>query len=208
MKANIKLELKTLTPVRLASLMSKVHACMDGNPLFADPPVSMPDLQALHKTYSDAIAEATEGSRRSKLERDAIGARAKDMLRQLADHVRIIALGDPAILSQSGFSLAREPKPITEVGVPRMGRAAMSFEPGALVLRWSGIHGRRGYLVYMTDEDPSTGAEINWTLHAFTGKVRHAVNGLVPYKPYWFCVSAIGPNGEGRRSDPVLGRAA
>ena len=99
MKANIKLELKSLTPVRLAGLMNNVYTCMHGNPTFPDPPVSMADLKALHTTYSEAIAMATEGSRRSKLERDAIGAVAKDMLRQLADHVRIIALGDPAILS-------------------------------------------------------------------------------------------------------------
>lgn len=208
MKANIKLELKTLTPPRLAGLMSRVHQSMVGNPTFPTPPVGMADLQAKHKTYTTAISEATEGSRASKLQRDVIGEEAKNMLRQLADYVRIIALGDAAILTQSGFDLARVPQRITVVDTPQMGAARMSWQPGAVSLRWSGVHGRRGYNVYMTDTDPYFGGDAQWTLQAITGKVYHDVTGLVPFKPYWFCVSAIGPMGEGRKSQCVLGRAA
>ncbi|HNR55956.1 MAG TPA: fibronectin type III domain-containing protein [Flavobacteriales bacterium] len=207
MKANIKLEIKTLTPVRLAGLMSKVHQAMDGNPAFPTPPVSMADLKAKYQAYIRAISEATEGSRLSKYVRDDIGAEAKDMLRQLADYVRIVALGDATMLAQSGFPLARVPQPIGHVGTPQMQRVAQHHQPGSVLLRWSGIHGRRGYQVYMTDVDPASGGDVPWTLQSFTGKVRHSVEGLTPFKPYWFCVSAIGPLGEGERSQPVLGHA-
>ena len=38
-------------------------------------------------------------------------------------------------------------------------------------------------------------------------KVRHMVDGLVPYKAYWYCVSAVGALGEGGKSNPMLVRA-
>lgn len=208
MKANIKLELKTLTPPRLAGLMSTVHMCMDGNAHFPAPPVSMADLKVQLMSYQGAIAAATDGSLVDRKRRDKMTEACKNILRQLADYVRMVAVGDPVILSQSGFPMASKPQRIHEVGVPQMGPARMSWRSGAVSLRWSGIHGRRGYYVYMTDVDPVSAVDVPWTLQAVTGKVYHTVENLVPFKPYWFCVSAMGPTYESAKSQPVLGRAA
>lgn len=207
MKANIKLELKTLTPVRLATLMGKVGGCMTGNVHFPHPPVPMDVFEAKRVVLWEAITEATEGSRSSKLQRDARGEEAKNMLRQLADYARMVAMGDVAVLVSSGFELARTPQPIGQVNAPLIHEARMTGRRGEVLLRWSGVHGRRGYHVYITDQDPTnTGA--NWSLIGITGKIVHRVTDLEPYKAYWFSVSAIGPLGESRKSDPALGRAA
>lgn len=214
MKANIKLELKTLIPLRLARLMAHVHHCMDGNAYFPAPPVSMTDLKAQLVSYEGAIAAATDGSLVDRKRRDKMTEACKNMLRQLADYVRMVAVGDPVILSQSGFPLASTPQRIHDVDAPQMGPARMSWRSGAVKLRWSGVHGRRGYYVYMAevDENPTTElgetTEPRWTLVAITGKVHHVVDGLVPYKPYLFCVSAMGPTSESRKSQWVMGRAA
>jgi len=208
MKANIKLELKTLTPPRVAALMSTVHQGMDGNAHFPAPPVSMADLDLQRMSYQAAIAAATDGSLVDRKRRDEMTEACKNTLRQLADYVRMVAVGDPVILSQSGFPAARTPQRIHDVGTPQMGPARMSWRSGAVSLRWSGIHGRRGYYVYMTDADPYAEGEVQWTLLTVTGKVYHTVQDLVPFKPYWFCVSAMGPEGESRKSQCVLGRAS
>ena len=214
MKANIKLDLKNLTPVGILTLMGKVHGSMDGNANFPAPPISMPDLQAQCAQYNDAIIEAMDGGLRDRTRRDALTEACKNMLRQLADYARMVAVGDPVILSQSGFPMARTPQRIHEVGTPQIAPARMSWTSGAVNLRWSGVHGRRSYHVYMAevDENPTTElgetTEPRWTLVAITGKVNHVVDGLVPYKPYLFCVSAIGPNGEGSKSQVVERRAA
>lgn len=76
-----------------------------------------------------------------------------------------------------------------------------------MLLHWSGIHGRRGYDIYLTDRDPA-GNAADWTLIGITGKIMHRITGLEPYKAYWSSVSAIDPLGESSKSDPALGRAA
>jgi hypothetical protein len=208
MNANIKLELKTLTPPRLIGLVGRVHSSMAGNAHFPTPPVSMAHLEAKRNAYDRAVSDATDGSRAAKAKRNNLGEEVKDILRQLANYARTVAVGDAAILSQSGFDLARVPQCITTVGVPEMGAARMSWQSGTVSLRWSGVRGRRGYFVYMAESDPYAEGEAQWVLKAMTGKVYHDVHGLVPYKPYWFRVSALGPTGEGGKSQVVLRRAA
>ncbi|MFT3886522.1 MAG: fibronectin type III domain-containing protein [Flavobacteriales bacterium] len=207
MKANIKLELKTLTPTRLATLMGKVSDSMAGNAHFPHPPVPMDVLKARCAALWEAITEATDGSRVAKYKRDALVREAHDTLRRLANYVRMIALGDAAVLASSGFEPARTPQPIGVVGAPLIHEARMTGRRGEVLLRWSGVHGRRGYHIYLTDQDPA-GSQANWTLIGITGKIMHHVTDLEPYKAYWFSVSAIGPLGESRKSDPALGRAA
>jgi hypothetical protein len=41
-----------------------------------------------------------------------------------------------------------------------------------------------------------------------TTKVRFKVDGLTPYKAYWFAVQALGTDGPGAMSIPIIGRSA
>lgn len=207
MKANIKLELKTLTPPRLATLMGKVGSSMAGNAHFPHPPVPMDVLAAKCAVLWDAITDATDGSRVAKHKRDVLVQEAHGLLRQLADYVRMIAQGDAVVLASSGFEAARTPQPIGLVSAPLIHEARMTGRRGEVLLRWSGVHGRRGYYIYLTDQDPA-GNAADWTLIGITGKIMHRITDLEPYKAYWFSVSAIGPLGESNKSDPALGRAA
>jgi len=207
MKGNIKLELKTLTPLRLALLMGNVATHMEGNTHFPSPPLAPTDLRALTDQLSGAITEATDGSRQSKLQRDALVAKCSNLLRMMADYVRMCAQGDVAMLASSGFELARASGPPQLMGTPLMQAARMTGRHGEVELRWSGVANRRTYQIYVTDQDPSGHDEV-WTLTGITGKITHRITDLEPYKAYWFCVSAVGALGEGARSNPVLGRAA
>ncbi|MFZ1692459.1 MAG: fibronectin type III domain-containing protein [Flavobacteriales bacterium] len=207
MKANIKLELKTLTPLRLAALMCNVASKLDGNPHFPAPPLSAADLKAQEKVFTAAIIEAIDGSLASKAQRNALELQARNSLRLLASYVRMMAQDNAAILATSGFELARRPGPPQPIGSPVLVTARMTGRHGEVELRWSGVVNRRAYNIYMSEQDPTDPA-CKWTLTGITGKITHRVQGLEAYKAYWFWVSAVGALGEGLMSDPVLGRAA
>ncbi len=207
MKANIKLELKNLTPVRLAALMRNVAERMAGNPHFPAPPLSIADLKAQEDVLTVSIQKAINGSLESRLHRNALEVQARNSLRLTADYVRMVAQGNELILASSGFELAQRPGPPQPMGTPTIPSARMTGRHGEVELRWKGVTNRRTYHIYVTQHDP-TDPHCEWSLTGITGKITHRIQGLEPYKGYWFCVSAIGALGEGLKSDPVLGRAA
>lgn len=207
MKANIKLELKTLTPVRLAQLMGVVASRMEGNPNFPAPPVTPAELENTKVALTQKILDAIEGSKQSRLQRDALVIQAHAQLRQTADYVRMVAQGNAAILESSGFPLAKQPGPPQEMDTPMIKVVRMTGRLGEVELRWTGVANRHTYNIYITDQDPAL-PDAQWTLTGITGKVAHLVQGLEPYKAYWFRVSAVGALGEGIKSDPAVGRAA
>ena len=207
MKANIKLDLKSLTPLRLLALLGRVAVRLDGNPAFPAPPISPATLLAMADTFEATILEAIAGSRQSKLVRNATDAEVRATLRQMADYVRMVAQGNESMLHSSGFELAKVPGTSRPMVAPQLKATDFGGRHGEVLLSWSGVVNRRTYQVYMTYKLPSL-PDTQWTLVGITGKITHTVTGLEPYKAYWFCVSAVGALGEGNKSAPALGRAA
>ena len=119
MKANIKLSLFELTVVKLLALLRNVYAKMTGNPNFDTPAVKLTDMEALANELEAAIEAATNGSRQSKLVRNALVTQAREMLRVQADYVRSVCAGDVVKLESSGYELAKQREPI---GITRRGR--------------------------------------------------------------------------------------
>lgn len=206
MKSNIKLSLSTLTMVRLLALLRNVVAKLTGNAHFPTPPVTVAQLGTLGDELEAAIELATDGSKASKEARNAKAAEVKVALNTVADYVRMVAKGVAAILSTSGFELAKQRAPIGVPGTTKLLQARMTNQKGTLELRWSLVYGAHGYQVWMTASDPSI--EANWQAIGYTTRGSHQVTDLESYKAYWFCVSAIGSAGEGLQCDPAMGRAA
>jgi hypothetical protein len=207
MRNDIKLELKTMTPTRLALLVGHVADQLEGNPHLPAPPIAPAELRAREAMLTAAITEAVDGSRLSKARRNALVRKAQDDLRRLVHYVRMAAQEDRTILVSSGFPLAKPGGPPQRVGTPVLRVARPSGRHGEVELRWTAVDNRRAYQVYVSTEDPGD-PEGAWTLACTTGKVTHRVQGLEPYRPYWFRVSAVGALGEGARCPPMLGRAA
>ena len=204
---NIKLDLQGKRMSEKLALVNNVAATLEGSTVFPAPPVSAAQLKALGTELEDAIAAAMDGSRAARAARNAVLKRAEEALRQVADYVRMVAQGDAVKLTQSGFALTRDRKPLGIVGTPLLTTARMTGRPGEADLRWTGVRGRRVYHVYVTEQDPALPG-VEWTLTGVTSRTRFVADSLVPYKAYWFCVSAIGSAGEGVKSDPVIARAA
>lgn len=206
-KRNIRLELKKHTPVRLLELASNVAAKLENNPSFPAPPVPAVELRALINRLTLSITEATDGTRLDKQKRNDLVVVVQEALRRLADYVRMIAQGDATTLISSGFELAAESSAPIPMMSPANLTCRMTGRHSEVALRWEAVRNRRSYVLYMCEKDPAEG-EGQWTLMGVTGKVTHSIQGLVPYKPYWFRVSAVGALGEGLLCAPVLGRAA
>ncbi len=206
MKANIKLDLFRLTPLRVLALLRNVAEKLDGNANFPTPPVTPVDLAAKADALEASILEAINGSRAARAARDARVMEVRGNLRSVADYVRMVAQGDATKLTTSGFELAKRPEPVGIPGTARDMQARMTNSKGTLELRWRSVHGARGYQVWMTASDPNV--EANWEAIGYTTKASHLVTDLESYKAYWFCVSAIGAAGEGLPCDPAMGRAA
>lgn len=206
MKANIKLSLSSLTAVRLLALLRNVVAKLTGNASYPTPPVALAAMTTAGDDLEQAIEEATNGSKASKEARNAIVVEVQDMLRTVADYVRMTAGGDAAMLATSGYELAKQPQPIGVPGIAREMQVRITNSKGTLELRWRAVHGAHGYQVWMTASDPNV--EANWEAIGYSTRSSHLVSALESYKAYWFCVSAIGSAGEGLQCDPAMGRAA
>lgn len=206
MKANIKLSLYKLNAVRLLALLRNVIAKLTGNAFFPAPPETIANMITLGDQLEAAIEEATEGSKASRGVRKARVLEARELLRITADYVRMVAKGDETKLLTSGFEMAKQPEPVGVPGVTRYLHANFTNSAGVVELRWRTVHGARGYQVWMSTTDP--GVEANWEAIGYATRASHTVTDLESYRPYWFCVSAIGSEGEGLKCDPALGRAA
>ena len=207
MRANIRMSLARLNPVRLLALLRNVVARMAGNIHFPAPPITMVAMGTLADDLETAITEATNGSRQSRLLRDDLVTQGRDMLRTQGNYVRLTGNGDRTKLESSGFPLAKVPVPVGPVGVPFIRFVQMTGIAGQVLVLWTGVHGAHFYCLYSTEEVPATPG-VKLTLVTVTKKVRHTVEGLEPYTPVWFLVSAVGAAGEGPKSDPAMGRAS
>jgi hypothetical protein len=207
MRANIKLVLSRLNPVLLLALLRNIVAKMTGNLSYPTPPIAMGAMTGLADNLETAIEVATNGSRQSRLLRDDLAEQGREMLRTQADYVRQQGNGDRTILESSGYPLAKTPVPLGPLSVPMIRYARMTGVTGQVELLWKGSHGADFYNLYSMEQDPALpGAK--WTLVNSTKNVRYMMEGLEPFKPMWFAVSAKGAAGETAKSDPALGRAS
>jgi hypothetical protein len=109
---------------------------LDGNVNFPSPPTTPVDLAAKADTLSVAIAEATNGRQAARAARDARVTEVRGILRSMADYVRMVAHGDAAKLTTSGFELAKRPEPVGVPGMARDMQTRITNGKGVLELRW------------------------------------------------------------------------
>lgn len=205
---NIKSGFSSFTFKALLTLLNNVIDKLTVNVLlFPALPVSLLDLQNLADKFNTAISRAIKGSEAARAERDEQAVEVKKALLATAEYVRMLALGNAAVLTKSGFELMKQPVPVGQVGTPLMKAARMTGLEGQLELLWTSEPGAYSYQGFQSETDPTLPGVV-WTPILATTRTRAKVNGLVPYKAYWFCVQALGADGAGAKSDPMVGRAA
>lgn len=206
MKANIKLALYKKVPARLLELLNTVIKMLTGNPQLPQPPVKPSDMQLVAAAYTAAIEDARDGSKHSKEVRNALTKRVRDLLTQTGNYVRTTANGDAAILSSSGFEMARKPEPVGLPGQPKNLKVVAGQLSGTTEVRWHRTPGALSYEVERCDGDPTV--EGNWKVITICTQVRFIDGGLESFKLYNYRVSAIGSAGQGEPCMYATGRAA
>lgn len=206
--ADIRSGFSKFSPVGLLALLNNVIDKLTENAsIFTDVPVPVAMLSTLATAFNASINKANKGSAASRATRDNKAAQVRAALLPTAEYVRMVAVGDPEVLHKSGFELAKQREPVGNVGTPLMKSVKMTGLTGEVELTYSGRPGARSFTTYQTDTDPTLPGTV-WTSVLSTTKVRCKVGGLVPYKAYWFAVQALGAEGPGAMSDPMIGRAA
>jgi hypothetical protein len=174
---------------------------------FTDPPIPLATLTTLETALDSLIHKATQGSANARALRDNKVKQVLSALHATADYVRMVANGDAGILTASGFEMAKQREPSGPVGITLIKVVEMTGVVGEAEVIWTKVPGAYSYQLYRTDSDPAE-SNVVWTPVVATTKIRSKVNGLTPYKAYWFSVQALGAEGPGAMSAPELGRAA
>ena len=206
--SNIRTGFSKYTFKALLVLLNNVIDKLTANAsLFPDLPVALAALQTLATDFAASISRSIKGSDASRSERNEKAEEVKTALLATAEYVRMVALGSTSVLNNSGFELMKQPTPHGPVGIPMMKSATMTGLAGEVVLIWSARPGAFSYQGFQTSTDPTLPGTV-WTPIVSTTKVRYKVTGLESYKPYWFCVQALGSDGLGAMSAPIVGRSA
>ncbi|MEO8733919.1 MAG: fibronectin type III domain-containing protein [Flavobacteriales bacterium] len=175
--------------------------------LFPDLPIPVATLTALATAFTNSINKATKGSQAARMARDNKAAQVRTALTSTANYIRMVANGDGEILANSGFPLVKQREPAGRVEAPLLKAARMTGVVGEAELIWTKVPGAYSYQVFRTETDPAEVGAV-WLPVQATTKSRCYVNGLMPYKAYWFAVQALGSEGASALSDPAIGRAA
>jgi hypothetical protein len=207
MFSDIKNGTSKLRPALLLAFLQSIIEKLTGNLSFPDLPIDLTALNALATAFANSIAKATQGTPSARAARDAKVLQVRAALNTTADYIRLASAGNAEMLASSGFPMRKQPEPVGPIGTPLIRFARMTGITGQTELAWFAVHGSKSYQVWQTETDPAE-ASVQWTPVASTTKVRLLVNGLVSFKAYWFCVEALGAEGAGAKSEPVIGRAA
>lgn len=206
MKANIRLSLYRLIPSLLLTLLRNVIEKLTGNAALPTPPVTLANMTLAGDALEQAIEDAIQGSRHSREVRDAQVQVVRDILTKTGNYVRTTANGDAAILSSSGFTMAKMPEPIGLPAAPAELKVLMGPLSGQTEVKWRRVKGATSYQVMRSAKDPS--AEANWEVVTTTSKVRFVDTDLESFRAYWYCVRAVGFAGIGEPCAALMGRAA
>ncbi len=161
---------------------------MTGNVNFPSPIPTLIELATALAAYSIALTKAADLGRLNVAEKNKARNTLELLLGQLGMYVMYIANGDEAILTSSGYSLAKanEPQYISFPGVVELVNGITS---GELVASVKAMKGARSYNHQVTP-DPLTPESV-WD-STTTSRRSYTFKNLEPGKKYWFRVAVIG----------------
>jgi hypothetical protein len=204
--SKIKTGLSRLNAVQLVSKAQDIVDAMTDNTNFPTPTPALASITAKIEMLETAIRKAQWRDKRFMAARNEQMVELKKMLMTLSEYVSITAQGDREVILSSGFGVAKEPEPITELRQPKNLGTILCKQEGRVKLNWDSVPGALNYLVDMTTTNPASG-EASWSVAGYTSKSRFQIDNLPSGVKYWFRVRALGTRDESAYSDPALGMA-
>jgi Fibronectin type III domain len=173
---------------------------LSGNPAYEHPPVDLAVLKAALDSYSAAIAEALDGSKRAIADRNKRRQEVITMLRLLARYVETACKNDVAIFASSGFeAVSRSRTPYQPLAQPTIDYIDQG-NSGQLLVAITPVKNARSYDLRCAALSGGTPGQ--WTTISVTSsRPAIPVNGLTPGTIYAFQVRALGKSGHTDWSD-------
>jgi len=182
---------------------------MTGNSHFQEPWVgqglTLDQLKADYTAFQDAYhASLTKDVLKIAL-RDVTRQTLTDLLKRLALYLELMAGGDRALLTTTGYDLRHDIVHNTSkelLPAPSNFRVTHGQLSGSLNIHISKLVGAGGYEVHITHGDPKI--DSNWEHGISSVTSTHIViTGLTPAQTYWLRVRGLDSNGGGVWTDPV-----
>lgn len=173
---------------------------MTGAPEFPAPQPTMAELQSGVSAFEAAIQAASYGDKQLINDRDEKRAALEDLLTIEGYYVMNQAGGERSILLLSGYDLAKTPTPQAPVTNPTNLQLVSGPNSGDMLLTYDKVSGSRIYQVYYTQD--ATLPESAWTMLTTT-TTKIMLTGLVPGKPVFVKVVAVGKKGQTASSEVI-----
>lgn len=125
---------------------------MDGNPNFTTPKPELNKVREAAKNYSEALANAQDGSKEDTAIKNQKREELEDLLSALGRYVQDTAEGDEVKMLSSGFDLSKQPEPVGALPAPKVFQVEMGENAGELAVTQSANGKADGYIVQYAEE--------------------------------------------------------
>jgi hypothetical protein len=160
---------------------------MTNNPAFANPIPTLADVQTALDNYAKNLTAAGSLGRTNVADKNQSRGILEQLLFQLGLYVMFIANGDTAILTSSGYTLAKDPQPRK---LENPGNVVLSYGITSGALISSVTKGNATSFIHeITDALPT--ANTNWTGYP-SSTSQFTFTNLTPGNQYWVRVAAVG----------------
>lgn len=199
----VKISFSSYSDADFETKAGHIFASMTGNPAFGTPIPTLAEVQASIAKYSTDLVAAATLDRTAVAEKNKSRKQLELLLGQLGMYVMYIANGDAAILTSSGYTLAKEPASrfITNPGNVTIANGITS---GQMRVSVKTVDGASVYSFEISEVEPVAGTEWQSTT---SSKAKFTFKNLQPGKRYWIRVAAIG-TGEQIAYSPVASQFA
>jgi hypothetical protein len=193
------------TPEQLLAQGYAILKAMTGNVNFPNLPVDLAVFKTLLDTFSVAIGDANDGSRKAITQRNQIAAEIVQTLRVVAFYVELNSKGNMNIFLSSGLT----PRSATRTPSQPLAATALTGVTqgisGQLLATIKRVRGAKNYQLRIGQIGAGGATPTSWTMETVpNAKTAAALNGLTPGTSYAIQVRAYGPLGYTEWSDSVV----
>ena len=180
-----------------------VQTAMTGNTNFANPPVDLTVFKTAIDLFNTLIAEALDGSKKVKAQKNKHRQVVIKDLRLLGRYVEVTSNGDPSIFQTSGFQAASTTKTTTEPLSEKIRKIEHGANSGQIKVAIRAVRGATSYELRYAQAVSGAAAPV-WTSQILPGvRTPALLTGLTPATTYQFQGRALLKSGYTDWSDSV-----
>jgi hypothetical protein len=209
MQPKLVIVFKPLNEADFQAEVGTILVSVTDNPDFQQPwPDSVPLLEyikAAYEAYMAAYHASLSRDRFKIAERDAARETLTELLKYLANYLKLVAKGDVAKFQTTVYKLRKDIVRSIHGGVlpvPLDFKATHGPRSGDILLPVAKLPGAKSYEVKITEGDPASA--MDWQSANLTANAFHIpIEDLIAGHAYWFRIRTLGSGGEGIWSDPI-----